>query len=166
LTTCTSNNSNRTDYKLLASRDVNNYFAITPSGYVKRKGCFAGNSLSKNPDRGIVYTAVIEFLKTGTPIEQTIKGCTDPRQFVKVRAVKGGAVYKGEKIGKAVRYYSIKPEMFSDDCIYYALNGNKVAGSSGCRPLMELPEQLPDDLDFNSYISEAKQLLTEVGYNA
>lgn len=162
----TSFDLERTDYKLLAARDVNSYIAIKPDGTVKRKGCFAGNSLSKNPDRSIVYTAVVEFLKEGTPIEDTITGCTDPRQFVKVRAVKGGAVFKGEKIGKAVRYYSVKAEMFQDDCIYYALNGNKVAGSSGCRPLMELPEQLPDDLNFNSYISEANELLKEVGYHA
>ncbi len=154
----------RTDYRLIASRDVNNYFAVKPDGAVKRKGCFAVNGLMKNPDRNIVYSAVINFLKDNTPIKTTVCECKDVSQFVTVRTVKGGAIYEGEKIGKAVRFYSSNCFPSKDDCLHYALNGNKVPGSAGCRPLMELPDGLPEDLAHSAYISEAKQLLKDVGY--
>ena len=119
----------------------------------------------KNPDRNIVYTAVAEFLANGTPIEKTIKECGDIRQFITIRTVKGGAVFDGKKIGKSVRFYSCKSvDFFDDNCLYYAINGNKVPGSAGCRPLMDL-DGMPDDVDFNSYISDANKLLKDVGYD-
>ena len=52
----------RTSYKALASRDVNNYVAIKPDGKVKGKGIFAPPGLMKNPDRIIIYDAVSAFL--------------------------------------------------------------------------------------------------------
>lgn len=151
----------RTDYKLLAARDVNNYFAIKSDGSIKRKGCFAKPSLIKNPDRVIIYEAVCELFRSGTPIEETIRNCKDVRQFVKVRMVKGGAIFKGQPIGKAVRYYSAKGETES---ILYAMDNHKVAGSTGCKPIMDIYDAIPDDIDYDAYIRDAKDLLVDIGY--
>jgi len=158
----TSYELERTDYARLASRDVNNYVAVKPDGSTKGKGAFASRGLMKNPDRNIVSTAVAEQVANGTPLEQTVKGCEDITQFVTVRTVKGGAEWEGEALGKAVRFYASR-EIPADTCIRYASNGNKVPNSDGCRPLMDLPETFPSDVDYDAYIEGAEKLLAEVG---
>lgn len=153
----------RTDYRCLASRDVNNYLAVKLDGSVKGKGIFAPPSLAKNPDCPIVYEAVAARIAKGTPVERTVRGCQDVTKFVTVRRVTGGGVWNGEYLGKAVRYYysaSVAP----DASITYQKNGNKVPKSQGTRPLMLLPDAVPDDIDYQVYENEARKLLAEVGY--
>ena len=116
----------------------------------------------KNPSRNIVYSSVVEFLKDGAPIEESVRSCEDINQFVTVRKVTGGAVFDGELLGKSVRFYSSTTA--GDECLRYAKNGNKVPLSDGCRPLMDLGEGLPDDLDYEVYETEAYELLKGVGY--
>ena len=152
----------RTDYRLMASRDVNNYLAVKVGGGTKGKGAFASPSLMKNPDGNIFYTAVIAYAESGTPVAETINGCDDIRQFLTVRTVKGGAVWRGEALGKAVRFYA-STSVPADEPILYATNGHKVARSDGCRPVMDLPGQCPDDIDRQRYIERAEKLLCEVG---
>jgi len=159
----TSYELERTDYKAVASRDVNSYVAVKLDGSAKGKGCFAPPSLGKNPDLPIVYKAVAKRIADGTPIEQTIKTCDDMTQFVTVRRVQGGAVWRGEYVGKAVRFYYSR-EVASDECIHYAKNDNRVPKSAGAKPLMQLPDKLPSDIDYRAYIVEAEKLLCEVGY--
>lgn len=159
----TSYELEETHYRCIASRDVNTYVAVTTDGEAKRKGAFAGGGLSKNPDCLIAFDAVANFLAKGVPVEQTINECDDVTKFVVVRRVTGGAEWKGQYLGKAVRFY------YSDDFenaaqIDYAKNGNKVSKSDGCKPLMDLPRTLPDDIDRPRYIDMAKKLLQEVGY--
>lgn len=159
----TSYDLERTDYALMASRDVNNYIAVKPDGSAKGKGCFASGGLMKNPDCNIVYTAVAAFLAKGTPIEDTIHACKDITQFVTVRRVKGGAKWRGDVLGKAVRFYASKDVPVTEN-IEYVMNGNKVPRSSGCRPIMDLPDNFPNDVDHQAYIVDAEKLLCEVGY--
>jgi DNA polymerase elongation subunit (family B) len=153
----------RTDYRALASRDVNNYLAVKLDGSVKGKGVFAPAGLAKNPDCQIIYEAAAKRIATGVSIEQTIRNCRDVTKFVTVRRVTGGAVWNGENLGKAVRYY-YATSVPSEQTINYAKNGNKVPKSQGCRPLMELPQELPSDIDYAVYELEAERLLCEVGY--
>lgn len=158
----TSYELERTDYKAVASRDVNSYVAVKTDGSVKGKGCFAPPSLAKNPDLPIVYKAVAKQVADGTPIEKTIRECDDITQFVTVRRVQGGAEWRGEYVGKAVRfYYSIG--VAEDECIHYAKNSNRVPKSAGAKPLMQLPDKMPDDVNYEAYITEAEKLLAEVG---
>jgi len=153
----------RTDYRALASRDVNNYLAVKPDGKTKGKGIFASSGLAKNPDCQIVYDAVADRISTGKPIEKTIRECKDISRFVTVRNVTGGAVWSGQYLGKAVRYYYA--DIFPyDECIHYKKNGNKVPKSEGSRPLMELPDCFPDDVNYAVYEGAARKLLSEVGY--
>lgn len=152
-----------TPYRLIASRDVNNYFAITTDGKVKGKGVFAGNSLAKNPDGQIVFDAVINRIANGTSPMDTIKGCRDVRKFVTLRRVTGGATWGGEPIGKAIRYYH-STSVPMNSTITYLKNGNKVPNSDGTRPLMTLTDQFPEDIDYDVYNGKAQKLLKEVGY--
>lgn len=151
-----------TYYKALYSRDVNNYVALKDKGY-KAKGVFAldTNGIHKNPVNEISTQAAIKFLQTGTPVEETIKSCTDIRRFVTIRSVKGGALDQlGGYLGKAVRwYYSTQ----ADDVLTYKINGYSVPRSEGAMPLMELPDEFPLDVDYDWYIAEATQILNDIG---
>lgn len=150
----------RTDYKAIYSRDVNNYIAIKGNGDVKTKGCFSPASLTKNPQNEICNIALIDYLKFGVKIEDTIKNCDDITKFLTVRNVKGGAVKGRLYLGKAVRWYYAK-NIFST--INYKSNGNTVPRSFGAKPLMDLPEILPRDIDYDWYIKECDELLSDIG---
>lgn len=163
------------EYSALYSRDVNNYIAFTVDGKVKRKGVFNPGCVftpsalqGKNPDADICADAVIAYLKDGTAIARTIRQCRDIRKFVVVRGVTGGGLYlpqdQGarhmEYLGKAVRwYYGMRPGY-----IGYKGSHNKVAGSDGATPVMELPATLPTDINYPVYENSAMEMLADVGF--
>lgn len=158
-----------TTYRAVYSRDVNNYIAVKTDGKTKTKGVYANpwssatnpeEKLKKNPQNQICIDAVIAFLAQGTPLEQTIRTCRDITKFVTVRYVKGGAVKNGEFLGKVVRWYY---GTGAEGDIVYARNGNSVPRSAGSVPLMELPQQFPDNVDFDWYVAEATKILTVTG---
>lgn len=159
----TSYELEETHYKALASRDVNNYVAVTTDGELKRKGVFASGGLAKNPDCNICFTAVGELLSNGTPLSETIVNCKDITQFVTVRKVTGGAKWRDDYLGKAVRFYYSK-DVDLNTYIEYVKNGNKVPKSDGAKPLMSLPDAIPGDVDHKRYIAMAEELLNGVGY--
>ena len=154
----TGYNFEYTPYTATYNESVNSYIALKPDGSSKGKGFYATGSLAKNPDADICVNAVIDYLNKNIPVEKTINECSDIRQFLTARNVSGGAVYKGEVLGKVVRFY----HSTATDCIKYK-NGNKVAKSDNCTPLMTLCEGLPDDLDVNWYIDEAYKKLKKLG---
>jgi DNA polymerase elongation subunit (family B) len=154
-----------TPYRAIYSRDVNNYFALKDKGGFKLKGAYAPPepvaSSWPSPHNQICVDAVCDYLEYGIPLDVTVHACSDIRQFVTIRTVKGGAIYKGQRLGKAVRWIvSTK----GDEPIRYESNGNKVAGTDRCRPMMELPDQMPDDIDYEFYVREARDILKDIGY--
>lgn len=189
------------EYQSIYNASVNTYIAVKPDGKAKIKGAIANpwrtndkrGSLMKNPQSTIVSNAVVDFITKGVPIEETIRGGTDVRDFVTVVNVKGGGVwvhepdtqptmasdYSGvfdrvvglgdrcEYLGKVVRYYWAR----GGSPIYYKephpTTGNfkKVPKSDGCRPLMQLPETLPIDIDYDRYLEEAREMLMDIGFD-
>ena len=150
-----------TPYAATYSRDVNNYVAIKQGGGVKGKGAFAEPNLMKNPTNEICIIAVKEYLANSTPIEQTIKACKDITKFISIRSVTGGAVWRDEYLGKAVRFYYST----DGDVITYKKNGNKVPRTDGAKPLMNLCDELPSDLNKQWYIEESISMLADLGVN-
>jgi DNA polymerase elongation subunit (family B) len=144
-------------YNALYSRDVNNYIAVY-DGYTKAKGAYAEPSLSKNSEYPIVFQAVRKYLLDGTPMEQTIKECTDIKQFLTGRTVNGGAVWRGQYLGKVVRWFYST----DGDSIHYKTNNNKVPKSDGAEPLMNLVDNL-ERLDYDKYFKLAEGHLTDLG---
>lgn len=173
-----------TEYSSIHSRDVNNYVAFKPDGKHKAKGIFGESGVSpkasptgKHPGKDICNQAVVAFLRDGTPIEQTIRGCTDIRKFLVIRAVKGGALHSQPVtihtdngysvdtwdqvyLGKVVRWYY---GTGVTEPLRYKSNGNKVGSSDGAVPLMELPDEFPQNVNYDFYIKEAKKMLHKVG---
>jgi DNA polymerase elongation subunit (family B) len=152
----------RSDYRALHSRDVNNYVAVKLDGKVKRKGAYSESGLMKNPEFGIVSNAVCKYLSDGTPLDVTIRSCDKPEMFVMVRRVDGGAEWRGEYLGKAVRFYYSSAAMQSEG-ICYKRNGNRVPNSQGAKPLMELPDGIMPDIAYDRYIAIAQNVLKDMG---
>lgn len=90
-----------TPYIMLASRDVNSYMAFKPDLEVKTKGEYADDPISrlaKNPANQICLDAMKAYIISGTPLETTIRGCSDIRKFVTVRKVQGGGSWVKETV--------------------------------------------------------------------
>ena len=151
-----------TRYEALYLRDVNNYIAVKDDGLsTKLKGAFGhGLPLQKNPTTTICADAVIDYLTLGASIEATILGCQDVKKFVSVRQVRGGATYGGKEIGKVVRWYYARGV---EEALLYKVNGYLVPKTFGAKPLMRLPDALPEDLNYDWYINEAFGMLGELG---
>ena len=161
-----------THYRGLWSRDVNSYIAITTDGKVKTKGAFTlggpglpgASGLKKNPAGELCIEALIAHLKDGTPIEQTIRDCADIRKFVYVRRVNGGCLDQdGELVGKVVRWYYATGVRGT---LKYKTSGNDVPKTEGAKPLMELPEDFPDDVDNDWYVRETTAMMQDIGLAA
>lgn len=160
--TATGFETEATEYRALHSRDVNNYIAIKTDGYAKLKGAYAPAALQKNPTNEICAEAVVKFLKNGGDIAETIAHCNDPRKFVTIRQVKGGAIDQaGNYLGKAVRWY-YSTEVSGP--LRYKVNNYTVARSEGARPLMQLPDSVPADIDRGWYVREALSILGDIGF--
>jgi len=104
---------------------------------------------------------VVNYLVNDNDIESFIQNSDDVTKFLIVKTVNGGAVFRGEEVGKAIRFY----HSTDGDSINYKKNGNKVPTSDGCKPLMNLPTKFPDDVDRVWYIKEAVKILGLIGVN-
>ena len=153
-------NMEYTEYRALYSINVNNYLAVKPNGTTKGKGQFAIGGLAKNPTNTISVKAAIAYLTKKTPIKDTILHCQDIRDFITLRTVQGGAIKDGVLLGKAIRWYHSTSEQ---GAIHYAKNNNKVPKSDGAKPVMNYPDSLPDDIDYQFYINEAKNIIKSCG---
>lgn len=70
-------------FKAMYQYAINDYFAITEDDKIKEKGMFITTvKLGKGLTPKIIPKAVINFFKNGVPVEETIKGCQDIRDFL------------------------------------------------------------------------------------
>ena len=49
------------------------------------------------------------------------------------------------------------------DMLTYKKNANKVPTSDGCKPLMDLVDEKPIDIDYDWYVKNSKKLLLALG---
>lgn len=140
-------------YDGLFARDVNNYF-IWSDKDLKMKGCFTPPNLRKNPEHPIVYKAIINKVMDDIPFRETIEDSIEIETFLSARKVNGGAVWNNEELGSVVRWYYGR----KGNTIHYKTNNNKVPKTENAIPLMDLPEELPKDIDYDHYICLAEEL--------
>lgn len=165
------------EYAAIYNRDVNSYFAIKPNGKAKRKGTFANHwhpdspdysirsQLMKNPQMTVCGDAALAHILYGTNIESFIRKYDDIRGFLTVINATGGATWREGYLGKVVRFIWSTD---GDPIIKVKANDKgtnpKVPKTDGCRPIMTLPDELPDDIDYDRYVAETKQILIDVGF--
>lgn len=151
-----------TEYRTLAMKDVNNYFAVKTDRKVKARGIYAPLSLKKNPTAGVCAHAVGERLARGVPLLDTIKSARF-EAFLSARNVTGGGEQSGEYLGKVVRWYQSTDRELPP--LRYVSNGNKVNKTEGARACMALPKggAHPEDLDYDWYLRESLRIMKYVG---
>lgn len=161
-----------TEYAALYSRDVNAYLAVKKDGKSKGKNLYydpwgSGDSkdaiwrFHKNPNAQICTEALTKLITQNVPIEKTIRECKDITRFVCVKNVTGGAHKDGDYLGKVIRfYYSTN----TYGAINYVKNNNKVPDSDKAKPLMDLPNEFPDDIAYDIYIQKAVDMGFDLAY--
>jgi len=118
----------------------------------------------KNPQFSIVSDAVSAHLSGSADYKQIIRDCRDINKFIMLRKVTGGAVWRDQPIGKAVRFY-YSTDVGPDETISYAKNSNKVPQSDGAKPCLDLPDEFPSDVDFERYVGMAQMVFKQMGVN-
>lgn len=100
-------------FKAMYQYAINDYFAITEDNKVKEKGMFITTvKLGKGLTPKIIPKAVISFFKDGIPVEDTIKNCTDIRDFL-----------MSEKTGKQWYVEYMNEEQQRTNRFYASTNG-------------------------------------------
>lgn len=100
-------------FKAMYQYAINDYFAITEDNKVKEKGMFITTiKLGKGLTPKIIPKAVISFFKDGIPVEDTIKNCTDIRDFL-----------MSEKTGKQWHIEYMNEEQQRTNRFYASTNG-------------------------------------------
>lgn len=160
-------------YRAIYSRDVNAYLAVRTDGKVKGKNIFydpwrAGTNakdlywrFQKNPTCQVCVEAVERYITDKVPVRQTIESCSDITRFIAVKNVTGGAHWDGHYLGKVVRWYYAKDVPHT---INYINSNRIVADSEGARPLMDLPEEFPPDVDLDRYVQRCEDMLREMAF--
>lgn len=115
------------EYKILVSRDINNYFDIQVNGDIEFKGAFDPlqyiKDLKKGYDAPIVAKAVFEYFTNSTPVMETLRQHTDILDYCKTQNVgkKFEVIYYKVENGKVVKVKSQRHIRF-----YVATNGVKI----------------------------------------
>ena len=148
-----------TSFSARYARDVNNYLAIKHDNSYKGKGLFVSDTLTKNPTGNVIQKAAAEHIVNGVDIEDYVENA-NPLDFIMVRKVTGGAIYKGEEIGALIRWVYVTG---SDEVITYKKNGNKVPITDGAQPVMNI-EDMPENIDYKKYVLAIEKLLTSTGF--
>ena len=100
-------------FKAMYQYAINDYFAITEDNKVKEKGMFVtAVKLGKGLTPKIIPKAIISFFKDGISVEDTIKNCTDIRDFL-----------MSEKTGKQWHVEYINEEQQRTNRFYASTNG-------------------------------------------
>lgn len=168
----TSFTTEETKYKAVYSRDVNAYLSVKDNDEVKGKNIYydpwRGKTakdgywrFQKNPNAQICIEAIEKLIIDGIELQQTVESCTDITKFVCVKNVKGGAHKNCTYLGKVIRWYYAKGIVGT---IQYIESGNNVPDTEGAKPCMDLPAELPKDINYPWYIEKAREMLFEMNY--
>ena len=145
-------------YRSLHNQSVNSYIAIKEDGTLKCKGVFGSGDLSRNPAIKICKEAIFSYLLDKRKVEDTILNCSlDPSNFLMVRKCAKGGYWKGEYLGKVVRWYwSTRGEPITNP------KGHRVSNTEDAYPIMNLKETLID-INYEKYIKKTYELLETIG---
>lgn len=156
-------------FKAMYQYAINDYFAITEDDKVKEKGMFITTvKLGKGLTPKIIPKAVINFFKNGVPVEETIKGCRDIRDFL-----------MSEKTGKQWHVEYNNKEQQRTNRFYASTNGaylwkwkeenyskkyQNMLTSSGVTLLNYLDDKPIEErkINYRYYIMEAYKIIREL----
>lgn len=162
-------------YKVLATRDVNNYIGIFEDGSIKCKGAYeVDKDLHKDPSMRVVSLAVREAIVKDCPreqkvqeLERVIRSHTDIYDFMLAVRAKSDAWFElrsgheFKKLGKTNRYI-VSPQ--SGEYLFKIYRSGEIERVSSGYPVKimnRINGETLDDLkvDYNYYVMEATKLL-------
>jgi hypothetical protein len=154
------------EYRLIARRDVNNYIAVTAEGKVKAKGSYGYDQrdLGRKATNRIVVKAVQAFFFDGTPLADTVRGCTDIREFLNYfKATKAYTIVDDTEYehGQIARWYigtagvKLMKRKLVDGKLTQLVE-------TGAVVVPDLPETFPADVNVDFYVSQAGTLVKAI----
>ena len=155
-------------YEAFYQYAVNDYFGVVNKNKIEKKGMFiTENILGKGLAPTIIPKAVIAYFTQGIPLEKTIRECNDIYEFLIAQRVdkKFKVEYNNHYIQRINRYYaSIKGYwLYKVKEEKGELSYSNMLTKSGIRILNKIDNtNIPDDINFAYYISEARKIVNEL----
>lgn len=166
------------EYKMIASRDINNYFDIQTNGKIEYKGALDPKQylkeLKKGYDAPVVAVAVFEYLVNNVPVMTTLRNHKDILDFCKTQNVgrQFEVVYDVCEKGKIIHIHSQRHVRF-----YVSTKGviiqkeNKVSGaksklaSGNLVCILNSLDDLPIEernIDYSYYYNECYKIIDPI----
>ena len=102
------------EYCKVFQKDVNNYVIVDADGHYKSKGAYVKKLSNLDYDLPIVNKAVVDYMVSNIPVEQTIMNCDDLKEFQQVKKISSKYKYieHGDRIlkEKCIRCFASKDE--------------------------------------------------------
>lgn len=102
------------EYCKVFQKDVNNYVIVDADGHYKSKGAYVKKLSNLDYDLPIVNKAVVDYMVSNIPVEQTIMNCDDLKEFQQVKKISSKYKYieHGAQIlkEKCIRCFASKDE--------------------------------------------------------
>jgi len=162
------------EYKCFYQLAVNDYFCVDKKNVIKEKGIFITEvKLGKGLTPKIIPIAVQQYFLNGTPVNETIKNCTDIKKFL-----------MSEKTGKQWHVEYMNKEQQRTNRFYASTDGGylwkwkltededtkelikeyqNMLTASGITLLNNFKDLKEDPkINYNYYIAEAKKIITQL----
>lgn len=168
----------RTDYSKIIFSTVNDYLAIMPDGYVKKKGDFLTDfELHKNKSARIVPIALEQYYVNGIPVAETIMNHKNLYDFCIRKKASRDFHYEGvdpktniqTKYNKLIRYYVSNTgekvyKVKKEDSQSKAVKRSQVeAGEWVCHVCNYLEKDSPtDNVNYKYYIDKAEGMIVKI----
>jgi len=145
-------------YKAIRYKTVNDYIAITTSNKVKVKGEFLyEKEIDKSNEFLIIPIAVKEYFVNNIPVEKTIKEHTNIFNFCSAKKIdkQYTVFHMNEPQQQLNRFYVSKKGGYLYKKKKTKNTFEHVFKESGVQIINNVPDQFPDDIDFQYYIRKA-----------
>lgn len=160
------------EFERVYQKDVNNYIMVATDGKTKGKGAYVKKLGALDYDLAVVNKALVDYMVHGVPVEETIMGDDDLKDFQRVVKVSGKYLYgvhggkrltdrcfrvfasKREQDGMIgrVKVGKSKPEKFGNTSVHVFIDNGDVHGKA-----------CPDYLDKSWYVDLAHERLKQFG---
>lgn len=153
------------EYEAFYQYAINDYFGVLKGGEIEEKGMFiTKNKLGKGLAPVIIPKAVINYFTKNIPVQDTIKQCTDIKDFLMTQNVdkKFKVLYNDKYIQRINRFYAS-----TNGCYMYKVNPEgkyeNMLTKSGVTVLNTFDDMDIKDrhINYTYYIGEANKIITD-----
>ncbi len=160
------------EYRKVFQKDVNNYIIVDAAGKHKSKGAYVKKLSNLDYDLPIINKALIEYMVHNIPVEQTINGCQDLKEFQLVSKISGKytTILHGDKVikEKCIRIFASKLDSDAGVQKIHAATGRPAKISNSPLHCFIFNDDVngikaPSKLDKDWYIALANKRLKDFG---